>query len=79
MVKMDPAPATAAPTPAVAIGSKAVPQPAKGPTAPATGIGEWSHFVAGSILLQFVVLLKLKGCSSIFQDNRHVLHAIKHR
>ncbi|XP_037388101.1 protein bassoon isoform X1 [Pygocentrus nattereri] len=38
-VKMETAPATAAPTPAVAIGSKAAAQPAKGPTIPATGIG----------------------------------------
>ncbi|XP_072521649.1 protein bassoon isoform X2 [Salminus brasiliensis] len=37
--KMDSVPPAAVPTPAVAIGSKAVPQPAKGPTTPATGIG----------------------------------------
>ncbi|KAI4887301.1 hypothetical protein NFI96_024971 [Prochilodus magdalenae] len=37
-VKMDATPVTAAPTPAVAIGSKAAAQPAKGPTIPATGI-----------------------------------------
>lgn len=38
MIKPDTAPA--APTPAVAIGSKAAPQPAKASTIPATGIGE---------------------------------------
>lgn len=32
--------ALAAPTPAVAIGSKAAPPPAKAPVTPATGIGE---------------------------------------
>lgn len=37
---MKPDTALAAPTPAVAIGSKAAPQPAKAPTAPAIGIGE---------------------------------------
>lgn len=36
---MKPDTAPPAPTPAVAIGSKAVPQPAKAPTTPATGIG----------------------------------------
>lgn len=37
---MKPDTALAAPTPAVAIGSKAAPQPAKAPMTPATGIGE---------------------------------------
>lgn len=37
---MRPDTAPTPPTPAVAIGSKAVPQPAKAPTPPATGIGE---------------------------------------
>lgn len=37
---MKPDTAPSAPTPAVAIGSKAAPQPAKAPTTPATGIGE---------------------------------------
>lgn len=37
---MKPDTAPVAPTPAVAIGSKATPQPAKAPTTPATAIGE---------------------------------------